>query len=192
MRTSLLADKLVTVKIKSILTFMNEIINPPYNSLLAMFFELSFEACRKRVPLCLKTLVRPKRTISQLFELLFQLPFLMSPKKKLPEREARRVLWEVQRDQLKMAEWARRGWYGSRRGGGGWGWWCCWWRWRGWGLWVRVWGFHALTNPSSKETCQEECVRGCRWRLSPSTMWVFKSSTFTINLSIRISLPASH
>ena len=44
----------------------------------------------------LRKLVRAKRTISQLFKLLFPLPLLLSPKKKLLEREARRVLWEVQ------------------------------------------------------------------------------------------------
>ena len=53
-------------------------------------------------------------------------------------------------------------------------------------------GFHTIRNPSSKETCEEECVRGCRWHRSPSTMWVFKTSTFTIKLYIRISLLASH
>ena len=51
-----------------------------------------------------------------------------------------------------------------------------------WGLWVRVWGFNALRNVSSKETCKKECVRGCRWNRSHSTMWLFKSSTFTINI----------
>ena len=74
MMTSLLADKSVMVQIKIILNFMNEIINPPGNSMLATFFELNFEASWKRVSSCLKTLVRPKRTLSQLFELLFPLP----------------------------------------------------------------------------------------------------------------------
>ena len=39
MMTSLLADKSVMLKIKIIMNFMNEIINPPCNILLATFFE---------------------------------------------------------------------------------------------------------------------------------------------------------
>ena len=69
---------------------MNEIINPPCHSLLATFSELKFEVCQNRASSCLKTLVRPKRTLSRFFELLFPLPFLMSPKRKLLERQARR------------------------------------------------------------------------------------------------------
>ena len=103
MITSLLADKSFTEKVKKITNFMNEITNPPCNSLLATFFELNLEACQKRASFCLKTLVGPKRTLSQLLELLFPLPLLMSPKKKLLEREAGRVMWEVQRDQMKYA-----------------------------------------------------------------------------------------
>ena len=99
--TSLLADKSVRVKILIILNFINEIINPSYKSLLDAFFELNFEACRQRASSCLKALVRPKRTFSQLFQLLFPLPLLIILKKKFLEREARRVLCEVQRDQLK-------------------------------------------------------------------------------------------
>ena len=49
MMTSLLADKSVTVEIKIIMNFMNEIINPPCNSLLATFFELNSEVCPKKV-----------------------------------------------------------------------------------------------------------------------------------------------
>ena len=102
MMTSLLADKLVIVKIKIILNFMNEIINPPCNSLLATFFESICGVCLKTVSSSLRRLTRPNGTISQLFKLLFPLPLLLlSPKKMLLEREARRVLWEVQRDQLK-------------------------------------------------------------------------------------------
>ena len=65
---------------------MNEIINPPCNSLLATFSEMNFELCQKRASSCLKTLVRPKRTPSQFFELLFPPPRLMSLKRKLLER----------------------------------------------------------------------------------------------------------
>ena len=68
------------------MNFMNETSNPPCNSLLATFFELNFETCQKRVLSCLKTSVRPERTLDQLFELLFPLPLLMSPKRKLLER----------------------------------------------------------------------------------------------------------
>ena len=89
MMTSLLADKSVTVKIKILMNFMIEIINPPCKNLLATFFELNSEVCPKKVSFSLRKLVRPKRTISQLFKLLFPLPILLSPKKKLLEREAR-------------------------------------------------------------------------------------------------------
>ena len=89
MMTSMLADKSVTVKIKIIMNFINEIINPPCNSLLATFFEIKSEACLKSASFSLRKLVRPKRTTSQLFKLLFPLPLLLSPKKK---REASRVL----------------------------------------------------------------------------------------------------
>ena len=97
MMTSLLADKPFILETKKIMTFMNEIINPPCNSLLATFFE----ACQKEASSCLRRLGRLKRTISELFKLLFLLPLLMSPKRKLQERAARRVLWDVQRDQMK-------------------------------------------------------------------------------------------
>ena len=190
MMMSLVADKSVEGKFKRTMNFVKEISNPPCKSLLTTFFELSFEACEKRASSCLKTLVRPKRTLSQLFELLFPLLLLMSLRRKLLEREERRVRWEVP-----GTNWISRcvrdgGWYEGRCGGRKS--WCCWRCWRGWGLWVRVWMFHALKDPSSGETYQESCVRGCRWRRSPSTLWVFKSSAFTINLSIRFSLLASH
>ena len=84
---ALLADKSVIVKNKIILNFMNEVINPSCSSLLAMFFQLIFEICLKKASSCLKRLVRPKRTISQFFKLLFPLPLLISPKRKLLERE---------------------------------------------------------------------------------------------------------
>ena len=104
MLTSLLAEKSVKLKIKIIMNFINEIINPPCNSLLATFLESSCEVCPKTVSSSMRRLARPKRTISQLFKLLFPLPLVLSPKIKLLEREARRVLWEVQRDQLKSTE----------------------------------------------------------------------------------------
>ena len=81
--------------------FMDKIVNPPSKRRLTTLFELNFEACQKRASSCLKTLVSPKLTLSQLFELLFPLPLLMSLKRMLLAREARRVLWEVQSDQLK-------------------------------------------------------------------------------------------
>ena len=90
MMTSLLADKLVMMKIKIILDFMNEIIKPPCNSLLATFFELKSEVRPKKVSSSLRNLVRPKRTISQLFNRLFHLRLLLSPKKKLLKRERER------------------------------------------------------------------------------------------------------
>ena len=83
MVTSLLADKSVIVKIKIKMNFMNEIINPPCDSLLATFLELGSEACQKKASYCLRRLVRPKRRISQLFELLFPLPLLMSREEKV-------------------------------------------------------------------------------------------------------------
>ena len=86
MMTSLLADTSVIVKFKIVTNFMNELINPTCNSLLATFFELSFDTCQKKVSSCLKTVVRPKRTLGQLFKLLFPLPLLTSPKKTLLER----------------------------------------------------------------------------------------------------------
>ena len=101
MMTSMLADKSVIVKNKIKMKFMNEIVNPPCNSLLATFFELNSEVYPKRVSSSLRRLTRPKRTISQPFKLLFPLPLVLSPKKMLLEREARRVLWEVQKYQLK-------------------------------------------------------------------------------------------
>ena len=47
--TSLLADKSVMVKVKVNMNVMNEVINPPYNILLATFFELKSEVCPKKV-----------------------------------------------------------------------------------------------------------------------------------------------
>ena len=84
--TLLLEDKSVIVKIKILMIFFNEITNPPSNSLIATFFESSFEVCPKKASSCVKRLVRPNRTLSQLFDLLFTLPLLMSPKRKLLER----------------------------------------------------------------------------------------------------------
>ena len=81
MMTSLLADKSVILKIRISMSFMNEIINPQCNSLLATFFELNSEVCPKKASFCLKKLFRPKRTINQLFKLLFPLPLLMSRRK---------------------------------------------------------------------------------------------------------------
>ena len=103
MMMSLLADKLVIVKIKIIVNNMNEIINPPCNSLLATFFETESKVCLRRASSYLRRFVRPKRTISQLFELLFPLPLLMSPKRKLLETKAKRLLWEVQREEMQYA-----------------------------------------------------------------------------------------
>ena len=108
MMTSLVADKSVTVKFKIILNFLNEIINPPCNSLLATFFELCFELCLKKASSCSRRLVRPKWTVSQLFKLLFPLPLLLSAKRNLLEGEARRVLWQVQRDQMKYVVSSRQ------------------------------------------------------------------------------------
>ena len=67
---------------------MNETINPPCNSILATFFELSFGKCLKEASSFLKRLVSLKRTLSQFLKLLFPLPLLMSPKEKLFKREA--------------------------------------------------------------------------------------------------------
>ena len=97
MITSLLADKSVMIKIKIIMNFMSEIKNPPCNSLLATFFEAIRKVCLKTVSSSLRRSVRPKCTLNQLFKLLFPLPLLLSPKKMLLEKEARRVLWEVQK-----------------------------------------------------------------------------------------------
>ena len=135
----------------------------------------------------LEDIICPKRTLSQLFEVMFHHPLLMALKRKLLERESCVMSRETNRIKRCVRD---GGWYGGRCGGRGR--WCCWRHWWGWGLWVRVWGFHALINPSSKETCREECVPRCRWHHSSSTTWVFKSSTFTIKLSIWTSFLAKH
>ena len=178
------------VKFKMLMIFLNEFINPHCDNLFATFFEFILETCQKRASSCLRTAVRPKRTLSQLFELLFPHPFLM-PLKKNCQRKRRGESGGMSRG----TNWRRRclrdgGWYKNRREGRGR--WCCWWRRRGWSLWVRVWGFLDLRKFSSKETCKEECVWGCCWHTSPFIMWVFKSSAFTNNLSFRILLLASH
>ena len=49
MMTSLLADKPLMLKIKIIMNFMYQTINPPCNSLLATFFEALREVCPKTV-----------------------------------------------------------------------------------------------------------------------------------------------
>ena len=100
--TSSLANKSVIVKFETIMNSLNEIITAPFNSLSTTFFEFNCDNCQRRASSCLKTSLRPERTLSQLFKLLFPLPPLMSLKRKLLEREARRVQWEVQSDQLKM------------------------------------------------------------------------------------------
>ena len=48
MMMSLLADNSVIMKNKTILNFMNEIINPPCNSLLATFFHQFVEYVRRQ------------------------------------------------------------------------------------------------------------------------------------------------
>ena len=58
MMTSLLADKLVIVEIKMKMNFMNEIINPPCNSLLVTFFESICGVCPKTVSSSLRRLIR--------------------------------------------------------------------------------------------------------------------------------------
>ena len=68
------------------MSFMNEIISPPCNNLLATFFETIREVCQKTVSSSLRRSIRPKWTINQLFKLLFPLPLLLSPKKMLLER----------------------------------------------------------------------------------------------------------
>ena len=65
---------------------MNEIINPPCNSPLATFFELDSEVNPKKVSFSLRKLVRSKRTVCQLFKLLFLFPRLLSQMKMLLER----------------------------------------------------------------------------------------------------------
>ena len=81
MMTSLLAEKSVIVKFKKIMNSMNEIINPPCSSLLATFFESNCGVFPKTISSSLRRLTCPKRTISQLFKLLFPLPLLLSRKK---------------------------------------------------------------------------------------------------------------
>ena len=83
----MLADKSGIVKIKTIMNLMHEIINPPCNSLLATFFELKSEICPKKASFSLRTLFRPKRTISQLFKLRFPpSPFAVFDEKVAGER----------------------------------------------------------------------------------------------------------
>ena len=91
-------------------------------------------------------------------------------------RRSRRINWSRRCLRDGGGHWS---WCGGRR----WGRWCYWWRGRGGSLWIRVRGIQALRDPSSQET-GEESVRGCRWHRSPSTMWVFKSSSITISLAI--------
>ena len=62
---------------------MNKILSPPCNSLLATFFELNSQVCPKKVSFSWRKLVRPKRTINQLFKLLFPLPFFAVPEQKV-------------------------------------------------------------------------------------------------------------
>ena len=69
---------------------MNEIVNPTCNSLLATFVELNSEVCLKKAPSCLRRLVRPKLTLSELIKRLFPLPLLEAPKRRLLERERKR------------------------------------------------------------------------------------------------------
>ena len=90
------------------MSFVNEIISPPCSSLLATFSKLNWDKYQRRASSCLRTSVRPNRTLNQLSELLFPLPFLMTLKRKLLDREARRVQWEVQRDQPKKPMFARQ------------------------------------------------------------------------------------
>ena len=71
------------------MNIMNETINPTSHSLLATFFEMNFEVCRKKESSCLRTLVRPKWTSSQLLRLLFPFPLLMSTKRESCWRERR-------------------------------------------------------------------------------------------------------
>ena len=161
MMTSMLADKSVIVKIKIIMNFNFDINNPTCNSLLATFFEFKSGVSPEKASFSLGKLVRPMRTISQLFKLLFPFPLLLFPKKNVLERERRGESCGRSR----RTNWSRRcvrerGGLWGRCGGLTWGRWCCWWRWRGWGLWIRVWGTHALRDPSSKETGEEESVRG--------------------------------
>ena len=51
MMTSLLADKSVTMKVRIIMNFMNEIINPPYISSLATFFHQFVDYVRRQCDL---------------------------------------------------------------------------------------------------------------------------------------------
>ena len=108
MLTSSLADESLIVKFKVKMKFMIEIVNPLCNSLLATFFEFNIQTSRKRASSCVRTSVSPHRTLNHVFEPHFAFLILMPLKIKLLEREARRVLWEVQRDQMKQVMFARR------------------------------------------------------------------------------------
>ena len=97
MMTSLLAEESVIVKNKKLMNFMNEIMNPPCNSLLATFFELDLDVCPKKASFCLRKFFHPDRTISQLFK-LFPLPLFNVPDEKVAgERGEERPVGSPQR-----------------------------------------------------------------------------------------------
>ena len=111
MLTPSLADISIIVNFKTIMNFMNEIINPPSNSLLATFCELKFETCQKRASSCMEISVFPKRTLSQSFELMFPLSF-WSPWRDICCRKrrgescgrSRGTNWSRQRDQWRLVQ----------------------------------------------------------------------------------------
>ena len=100
-----------------------------------------------------------------------------------------RVWWEVQRDKLKKAMFARQTLVRRQL-----------WRTRTSTLLVAFKMLESLDTSLrdwrsqryfAERDSKKECVRGCRWKSSRATLWIFKSSTFTINPSTRNSLLAS-
>ena len=160
---------------------MNKYVNPPCNSSLATFFHQFVEHVRRQCDLpCGSEFVPSGHQIS-CSSCCFPFPF-ECPRRECCLRERRgescassgETGWSRRRVQDWGGHWC---WCGGR----GWGRRCCWWRGRRWIVWIWIWGIHAVRDPSSQET-RGESVRACHWFCSPSTMWVFKSSSIIINL----------
>ena len=116
--------------------------------------------------------------------------FFLKFLKKSYWREAKRVRWEVRRDQLNMC--VRQSRVRKRM-----------WRTRtskSLLAWMKFESLRTSLRVPRPQTfcdgrgwgCPRQKCRGSRWHLSPSPIWVFISSTFTVNFSTRNSLLASH
>ena len=150
MMTSFLADKSVIIRIKIIMNFMNEIINPPCNSSLATYFHQFVEHVRRQCDLPRGSEFVPSWHQVSCSRYCFPFPF------ECPRREC---FWRERRGEScgrsGKTGWSRRrvrdwGGYWSWRGGRGWGCRCCWWSGRSWAVWIWIRGIHAVRDPSSQ------------------------------------------